>query len=76
MHMSVVEKIQLMITAEMCENPDKLKKQVELIAQLPGQYNEQVLEKLYELAQHDPKAIDIFVKHFLKTALSMIQKEQ
>ncbi len=73
--MTIVAKLQGMVTAEVCENPEKLKQQLELISQLPGEYNDQVFEKLYELAQHDPKAIDIFVKHFLETALQMIQQQ-
>lgn len=46
---------------------DKLKKQLDLMAQLPGQYNQQVFDKLLELAKYDAKAIPVFIENFIKT---------
>jgi uncharacterized protein YbaP (TraB family) len=50
---------------------DKLKKQLDLMAQLPGQYNQQVFDKLLELAKYDAKAIPVFIENFIKTVLQV-----
>ncbi len=72
--MQVLEDLKILIDRSDLENPDKLKQQLELLARLPGEYNQQVFDKLYELACHDPQAIVIFIRQFIDTSVKLLNK--
>lgn len=72
--MQIIEELYVLIDQGDFEEPDKLKQQLKLISDLPGEYNEQVFDKLYELASYDVKAIEVFVKQFVETSLRLLNK--
>jgi len=56
------------------EGAETIKRQLDLLATLPGEYNQQVFDKLLELAQYDPKAILVFIEQFIKTSQKILGK--
>ena len=73
--MSTIDALkQLVDTSVAIGDSEKIKKQLELLGTLPGEYNEQVFDKLYELAKHDPRAITIFIDQFIETSVKLLNK--
>lgn len=72
--MKQVEEIKAIIVRSNCENQEKLLRQLDLIAQLPGAHNEAVFDKLLVFAEHDVTLIEVFVDQFIKTTKKIIQE--
>ena len=72
--MQVVEELKKIIDKADFEDPKKLKKQLDLLSKLPGDYNQQVFDKLYELATKDPNVITIFIDQFIKTSMKLLDE--
>lgn len=72
--MIVINELKKIIDKSDLENPEKVKKQLDLLSKLQGEYNQQVFEKLHELALQDPKAIKIFIEHFIKTSKNLLDQ--
>lgn len=65
--MSAIDDLKKVVADSKLPEAEKLSQQLDLLGQLPGQYNQQVFDKLLELAKYDPKAIPVFIDSFLKT---------
>jgi ABC-type oligopeptide transport system substrate-binding subunit len=72
--MSSIEELKRLIDASALEDKHRLKKQLDLLAKLPGEYNEQVFDKLYELASYDPRAVEVFIQQFIDTTQRILNK--
>ena len=72
--MKAIQELHLIIDSSSLENGVKVKKQLDLLATLPGDHNEHVFNKLLELAKHDPNAIMVFIEQFIKTSLKLLNK--
>jgi uncharacterized protein YbaP (TraB family) len=71
--MATVEELKKIVEDARLADGEKLKQQLDLLSSLPGEYNQQVLDKLLELARHDSKAIPVFIEQFLKTMSQLIK---
>lgn len=65
--MPAIEDLKKIVGESDLADKETIKKQLDLLAQLPGEYNQQVFDKLLELAKYDPKAITVFIDNFIKT---------
>lgn len=65
--MSAIDDLKKVVIDSHLPDEERLTQQLDLLGQLPGQYNQQVFDKLLELAKYDPKAIRVFIDSFLKT---------
>jgi len=72
--MSAIEDLKKIVDEAQLEKGEMLKNQLEVLGKLPGKYNQQVFDKLLELAKYDAKAIPVFVTQFIKTAQQIMGK--
>ena len=73
--MTVIDELKNIVDANNFPNPDKVKRELDVLATLPGKYNEAVFDKLLELAMHDHEAITIFIEQFIKTSLNLLENK-
>lgn len=71
---NTIEELKKIVDGAGFEDSATVKRQLELLSTLPGDYNQQVFDKLLELAQYDPKAILIFIEQFIKTSKEILGK--
>jgi len=72
--MNILEELKKIVDNSSIVNKEKVKKQLELLSKLPGDYNQQVFDKLYELSLKDPNAITIFIDQFIKTSMNLLDE--
>ena len=73
--MDTIDELKMVVDQSDIEDKKKVKNQLNLLSKLPGEYNQQVFDKLYELAMYDPKAITIFIDQFIETSQKLIEKK-
>ena len=70
--MQVIIELHAIIDASGIDNKETVKKQLSVLSELPGTHNEQVFNKLLELAKHDPLAVTVFIDQFVKTSKQLL----
>ena len=72
---TTIEELKKIIDREKFAESEKMKQQLELLSSLPGDHNQEVFDKLLELATHDPNAIRVFIEQFIQTSKELLEKE-